>query len=400
MKTCIRCLYTTNHPFGLTLDQNGLCSGCITHEEKYNLDWDSRFLYLKKKISEYLSISYRNKYYDCVVPIRGTPEYFYVLDIIKNRLGLTPLVVSYNSQFNSYVGVRNVDLIREIFDVDYLQHTSNPFIYKKLIRESLNRLNSMRWPFIAGHTQFPVQIAVEKKIPLIIWPYHQPTEQVGMHSYTESNEMTRRGRHSFDLMGIEPHEFLGVGSLIKPSEIEDIKYPANKSLEKYGIKGLYLSNFIPWDSRNFSEQMIEKFGAFASKNIRTFDTYDRIDDMTYMTVHDVLKQAKLGYSRVTDSLCREIRFGRISKQDALSIESYYQSDYPQKEIEHFLSWLGMKHQGFGWFLERLPYGKELNSETDIQLTDSQFKFINSFLVNCQNVHETDEYIQFGKGLWL
>jgi N-acetyl sugar amidotransferase len=400
MNKCIRCLYTSNHPFGLGFNQNGLCSGCITHEEKFNLNWDARFALLEKKISESLSSSRHSRSYDCVVPIRGTPEYFYVLDVVKNRLNLNPLVVSYNSQFNSLSGVRNVDLIRETFDVDYIQYTSNPLIYKKLIKESLNRLNSMRWPFIAGYTQFPVQVAVEKKIPLIIWPYHQPTEQVGMHSYTESNEMTRRGRHDFDLMGIEPHEFLDIGSLIKPSEVEDIEYPANRSLEKYGIKGLYLSNYIPWDSRNFSEQMIEKFGAFASKNIRTFDTYDRIDDVTYMTVHDVLKQAKLGYSRITDSLCREIRFGRISKQDAISIESYYQAGYPQKEIEYFLHWLGMNHQAFGWFLERLPFGKDFNINKDVSMTVSQINFINSFSVNCQDVHEADDYILFGKGLWI
>jgi len=398
MKECARCLYTSSHPFGLDFNSEGLCTGCITHDEKFSLNWDERYKLLEKNISEILSIPNRNKYYDCVIPIRGTPEYFYVVNVVKNKLGLRPLVVSYNSHFNSDPGVRNVDLIRETFDVDYVQHTSDPFVYRKLIRETLNRLDSIRWPFLAGYTQFPVKVAAEKNIPLVIWPYHQPTEQVGMHSYQDLNEMTRRGRHDFDLMGFEPHELIDVGSLIHSSEIEDLRYPENSDLAKAGIRGIYLSNYIPWDSRRFSEQMIEEFGASASKNARTFDTYDRIDDMTYMTIHDVLKQGKLGYSRVTDNLCREIRFKRVAKEDARVIEKFFQAQNPSPEINRFLSWLGMKPEGFKWYLERLPFSAQIEFDKAVNLNETQTNFINSFVVNHRDVSQSKEYTIFGKGL--
>lgn len=71
------------------------------------------------------------------------------------------------------------------------------------------------------------------------------------------------------------------------------------------------------------------------------NTYDQIDDRTYMTVHDVLKYCQHGYSRVTDSLSREIRFKRISKKDAYNINKIYQKEYPEAEISFFLGWLGM-----------------------------------------------------------
>lgn len=400
MKECVRCLYTSQHPFGLDFNSEGLCTGCITHDEKFTLDWDKRFKILESRVGEILAVKDRNAQYDCVIPIRGTPEYFYVVDVMKNKLGLKPLVVAYNTQFNSEPGVRNVDLIREVFDVDYVQYTSNPVIYKKLIRETLNKLNSMRWPFLAGYTQFPVQIAAEKGIPLVVWPYHQPTEQAGMHSYTELNEMTRRGRHDFDLMGLEPHELIDVGTLIHPSEVEDIHYPTNSDLKKNNIVGIYLSNYLPWDSRRYSEEMIAKFGASAAKNKRTFDTYDRIDDKTYMTIHDILKQAKLGYSRVTDNLCREIRFKRISKEDARNIERYYQASYPKKEIEFFLKWLGMKYEGFKWYLDYLPHSVNELETDSVTLNDVQKKFIDSFIVNHADVHQTEDYIVYGKGLWV
>lgn len=392
-RECRRCLYTTRHPFGLTLDAEGICSGCRTHEEKFSLDWAERRALLDQRVAA-RSGRRRAHDYDCVVPVRGTPEYFKLLDIVKNELGLNPLVVAYNSQFNSRAGIMNLDLLRDTFNVDLLHYTSNPIIYKKLIRESLARFNSMRWPFLAGETQLPVQVAVEKNIPLIIWPYHQPTEQVGMHSYTEEPEMTRRSRHEFDLLGCEPAELVTVESLIRPSDVEDLAYPADRLLARQNVRGLYLANYLPWDSRRTSEEMIARFGALAARNHRTFDTYDRIDDRTYMTVHDLLKFAKLGYSRVTDNLCREIRFGRIGREDARTIEQHYHAEVPEAEIEIFCAWLGIPVAGYHWFGPQQPGDPAARPA----LNAAQLAFVDSFRVNAPPVADGDRYIVYGKGL--
>jgi N-acetyl sugar amidotransferase len=395
---CIKCLYRSTHPFGLEFDDEGTCSGCITHREKTYLNWNNRFTELKNKIYE-IKLRNKNKHYDCVVPVRGTPEHFYVLDTVKNKLKLNPLVVCYNSQFNSKVGIMNLDIIRDVFDVDILVYFSNPIVYKKMIRESLLRLTNMRWPYLAGETTFPVQVAAERGIPLIVWPYHQPTEQVGMHSYTESPEMSRRGRAEFDLLGFEPDDFLTPEGTVTEKDIWDLQYPSNLELAKNHIVGIYLANYLPWDSRTYSETMIHKFGALGAINPRTFDTYDRIDDMTYMTIHDILKYALHGYSRVTDNLCREIRFGRISKDNAKIIQQQYQSDYPIDGVRIFLEWIGMKEKALEWFLERTPFqqsGNELTLKMDAKIR----QFTNSFIANGPNVLTGEKYISYGKGLTL
>lgn len=388
---CRRCLYTSAHPFGLTLDAEGICSGCRTHEEKTALDWSARRALLERTVRARTGRR-RSGDYDCVVPVRGTPEYFKVIDVVKNELGLNPLVVAYNSQFNSRAGIMNLDRLRETFDVDLLHYTSNPVTYRKLIRESLARFNSMRWPFLAGETQLPVQVAVEKHIPLVIWPLHQPTEQTGAHSYTEEAEMTRRSRHEFDLLGCEPEELVTVESLIEPRDVEDLAYPSDRLLARGKVRGIYLANYLPWDSRRYAEEMIARHGACAARNHRTFDTYDCIDDRTYMTVHDLLKQAKLGYSRVTDSLCREIRFGRITKEDARVIERHFQADVPTAEVEVFCRWLGIPVTGFNWFAARTP------TAPLPALNAVQRVFVASFTVNAPAVADGDRYIVYGKGL--
>ena len=58
---CKRCLYTNQHPLGITIDKEGICSGCRIHEEKDYLDWDSRLDLLKSIVKPYKSINSSNK---------------------------------------------------------------------------------------------------------------------------------------------------------------------------------------------------------------------------------------------------------------------------------------------------------------------------------------------------
>lgn len=393
---CIQCLYNSSHPFGLRFNNEGVCSGCITHREKTTLDWIARFQELEKLVQKQKKKN-KNKYYDCVVPIRGTPEYFYVMDVVKNRLKMNPLVVSYNSQFNTEVGIMNLDRIREVFDVDILIYSTNEEIYKKLIRESLVRFSNMRWPYLAGETAFPVQAAVERNIPLVVWPYHQATEQVGMHSYTESPEMSRRYRAQFDLLGVEPEELTSSETLIKKKDIFDLQYPSDKDLMRAGLRGIYLANYFQWDSRRYSEIMIKKYHALSAENFRTFDSYDRIDDRTYMTIHDVLKYFQHGYSRVTDNLCREIRFGRISKEDSKPLELYYQQQFPEIEVYRFLNWLGITPEAFKWLVKNLPFNKTQSFKKPWENRHTK-TFISSFIQSGPSVKKSKTYIIYGKGL--
>lgn len=395
---CAQCLYKSSHPFGLRFDEKGVCTGCITHREKTTLDWNARFQELEKLVTK-LKKKNKNKYYDCVVPIRGTPEHFYVLDVVKNRLKMNPLVVSYNSQFNSEVGIVNLDRIRETFDVDILIYSTNEVIYKKIIRESLVKFSNMRWPYLAGETTFPVQAAVERNIPLVVWPYHQATEQVGMHSYTESPEMSRRYRAQFDLLGVEPEDFTSSETLIKKKDIFDLQYPSDQDLMRTDLRGIYLANYLPWDSRRYSEEMIEKYHALGAQNFRTFDTYDRIDDKTYMTIHDVLKYYQHGYSRVTDNLCREIRFGRISKKNSKPIERYYQQQFPEIEIRRFLDWLGITPEAFKWYVKYLPLRKA-QKFIEPRVNRTMRMFVSSFIQSGFPVQKGENYIIYGKGLNL
>ena len=346
---CNKCLYTEDHPLGITFDKYGICSGCQIHNEKNTLDWEKRFNKLKKIVGAYKDKS--GSKYDCIVPVSGVAENYYTLHIVKNLLGLNPLLVYYNKYFNTPLGIRNLANLRIKFNCDILQQNVNPNIVKKITRSSLNHIGSVYWPILAGQTVFPVQTSVRYNVPLIIWGAHQGIEQTGMFSHEHEVEMTRRYRKDHDLMSFEAYEMVNPFDILSEEDMQQFLYPDDARLNKIGVKGIYLSNYVRWDPKKQNEMMIKKYDYMAASFNRTFDTYDHTDCYVYMDVHDLLKIYKHGYSKVTDHASREIRHGRLTREEAVTTIKHYRF----KKIEHlniFFNWLGITRSGFDFILDQ------------------------------------------------
>ena len=106
MKYCKRCLYPENHPLNITFDDEGICSGCRIHEEKDSLNWLEREEKLKYILNQYKSVTGNN--YDCIIPVSGARDSYFIIHTIKNVYGMNPLLVTYNKQYNTPEGVRNL----------------------------------------------------------------------------------------------------------------------------------------------------------------------------------------------------------------------------------------------------------------------------------------------------
>lgn len=339
MKYCSRCLYPENHPLNIIFDSDGVCSGCRIHEEKFHLDWGTRIKKLERILEAFRSKS--GNTYDCIVPVSGARDSYFIVHTIKKRFGLNPLLVSYNKHYNTARGLRNYAYLKTTFDCDALMQTVAVEKVQRITRESLRRMGSMYWHCLAGQTVFPVQIAVRLKIPLIVWGAHQGLDQVGMFSHEDEVEMTRKYRKEHDLMGYEAEDLLDGSAELRELDVLPFVYPHDKEIEKVGVRGIYLGNYIPWDSKKQHEQMIEAYGYETALQQRTFDTYCDVDCVHYSGVHDYIKFLKWGYGKVVDHACREIRWGRLTRDEAVSLVKQYQfrlpTDFPQ-----FSKWVGLR----------------------------------------------------------
>lgn len=349
MEFCKRCLYTTAHPLGLVIDDEGICSGCRVHEEKDTLDWTERWVRLETLVAPYRDRTGRN--YDCIVPVSGAQDSYFIVHLVKERLGLNPLLVTYNKYFNTPLGIRNLANLRIRFNCDILYQNVNPNSVRKIIRSTLRRFGSIYWPILAGQTVFPVQTAVRYQVPLIIWGAHQGLEQVGMFSHLNEVEMSRRHRKDHDLMGQEADDLLSVFDTLTEEDIWQYRYPEDSQLDSVGVRGIYLGNFVRWDPKAQHEAMINAHGYASASFGRTFDTYDFVDCFNYMNLHDLLKLYKHGYSKVTDHATREIRFGRLSRERGLALVRAHEQ-VPALYIEQFCEWLGAQPRSLRFLMDQ------------------------------------------------
>ena len=410
IKFCKKCLYSSEHPLGITFNEDGVCSGCLIHEEKEKLDWNLRFKKLLKIVKRYKSKTKKN--YDCIVPVTGGQDSYFIVHIVKNILKLNPLLVCNNKYFNTPLGIKNLTNLRIRFDCDILIQNININSVKKITRYTLNEYGNIYWPVIAGQTLFPVNISVKYKIPLIIWGAHQGLEQVGMFSHEHEVEMTRRFREDHDLFGIEAENLLNLKNNLTEEDIWQYRYPDDKILNSIGVRGIYLGNYIKWDPAQQHQLMVKKFGFKTAKSNRTFDTYDHVDCFNYLNLHDKLKLFKHGYSKVTDHACREIRFNRLTRNTAIKLVKKYELEKVNYS-DKFSEWLdidtnslnfildqfknkkfwkqkSLREWNFNGLSKRLSFGHDLKVEKKMRTYFTANDTLES--------GESSDYIIFGKGI--
>lgn len=341
---CKRCLYPANHPYGMVFDDQGVCMGCRIHEEKDVLDWEERFRLLERIVHTNAQRMGR-KAFDCIVPVTGGGDSYFIVHTVKNVLGMNPLLVNYNAHYNTRAGIRNLANLATVFDCDVLTSTLAPALLKRITRHTLRRYGSMYWQVLAGYLTFPVQAALRYRIPLIIWGVHPWSEQTGMFSHLDEAEMTERCRKEHGLMGISAEDLVDSKAEISRADVQPFVYPYDNELETVGVRGLYLSNYIRWDAKAQHERMIEMYGYESAPQQRTFNTYEDVHCHHSAGVHDYIKFLKYGYSKATDHASREIRLKRMTREEGIDHVACYAERKPA-DLPLLLEWLEMTEEDF------------------------------------------------------
>ena len=343
MKYCKRCLYPANHPLNITFDERGVCSGCLVHEEKYEIDWQSKAQELEAIVAQYRQRA--NTSYDCVIPVSGTGDDFFIVDTIKHKYGLNPLLVTYNTHFSTKVGVRNLARLITKLDCDHMMSTVGPDTVKEVTRITLKKMGDMYWHVLAGSQTFPVQVATKLGIPLIIWGVNGWLDQVGMFSHFDQVEMTKKVRKEHGLRGWDAESLIGESPRISKKDLQAFTYPSDEQLERSRVRGLYLGNYLFWDSQRQVEAMIEKYGYETAPQERTYNSYESIYCWNNASVHDYVKFLKHGYGKASDHASRDIRLKRKSREEGIALVARYEGIKPAA-LPKCLEWVGMSESEF------------------------------------------------------
>lgn len=358
MEYCRRCVYPANAKPDIIFDDQGVCSGCRLIESRPTVDWEERGKWLRTLLEENKARAREaRRLYDCIIPVSGGKDSHYQVYLMKVVYGMNPLLVTYNHVFNTKLGIRNLTNIVKTFECDLLRFTSNPGAVRRISRWALHRMGDITWHYHAGIMTFPVQAAVKYRIPLMIWGEEGFSELVGMHSQDDMVEFTKKKRQEHSMRGFEPDDVLrdplAIREGVTAHDLAPFFYPSDEEIEATGLRGIYLSNYVSWNAKKQTELMIEKYGfETAQQRDRTFNLYDKLDDLHANGVHDYLKYLKFGYGRATDDASTEIRHRRMTREEGIEMVIQYDPVRPH-DLDVYLNFVGMTEEEFMALVEPL-----------------------------------------------
>ncbi len=322
IKYCKRCVMPETKP-DLHIDEEGICSGCRAYERRKDVDWQARERELLEILNRYRSKD--GKKYDCVVPVSGGKDsHFQVLKMLE--FGMNPLCVTATTDCLSDIGRRNIENLKKL-GVDYVEVTTNPVIRRKINHFTLSEIGDISWPEHITIFTIPVRVAVQFKIPLIIWGENSQNEFGGVFSAAETNLFDRRYMEEFGILGFRPADLIGQMG-IEPKHLIQYTYPEDQELKEVGIMSIFLGYYLPWDG-NKNALIAQAYGLETyPKSIEgTLVNYDNLDNHQ-MGIHDYFKFLKYGYGRATDWTCLHLRRGRLSREEAISLVKKCDGKFP------------------------------------------------------------------------
>lgn len=350
---CSRCVYPSVAATPLTFDDQGACSGCRTNGAKTTIDWKERMQWLRDIADEYRS---KNNY-DILIPVSGGKDSYYQTHVAIHELGLKPLLMTYHG--NNYMpeGEYNLRRMREVFDCDHVIVEPSVKTLIKMNRIGFKLQGDMNWHAHCGIFTSPIQIAVRYQVPLMMWGEHGFLDLGGMYSLNDLVEFTAKFRLEHALRGYDWDDFTdeGLEKLGRPELKEGLterdllwaQYPSDEDIDRVGVRGIYLGNFVNWDANPQTKLVMDKYQwKPADKPFeRTFRQMSNLDDMHENGMHDYLKFIKLGYGRGSDHACKDIRAGHMTRATGIEMVKKY-DHVKSSDLARWLSYVGMSEQEF------------------------------------------------------
>ncbi|WP_081325198.1 N-acetyl sugar amidotransferase, partial [Vibrio cyclitrophicus] len=356
IKYCTSCMYPETKP-DLWFNEQGKCSACINFEGRTEIDWEQRKNEFENITNKYKSIDGSN--YDCIIPVSGGKDSTYqVIRVLQ--AGLNPLCVTAETDSLSDIGRRNLENLKRL-GVDHVNVTTNPKIRRKLSRLALREVGDIQWAEHVTIFTIPIQVAVEKNIPLIIWGENSQHEYGGPAAAAENNVLDRRWLEEFGgMLGMRITDLIGQDDITRRDLIPYF-YPSDEELKRVGVTGIFLGYYFPWDGYN-NTLVAQAYGfeSYPTPTEGSFVNYENLDNY-YHRVHDYFKYIKYGFGRATDQANNHIRRGRLDRRDIVDFLKDNDGNYPDvylgRSLDSVLEEIDMSKDEFDEICDRFTNKK-------------------------------------------
>ena len=352
MRFCARCVMPDTRP-GIVFDEQGICSACRAYERRSTVDWETRWHEL-----EALCDRHRGKGasgYDCIIAVSGGKDSHFQTHIMKERMGMHPLLVSVEDNFPmTEAGKHNIRNISEVFGCEIISLKPNIRIQKKLMRIMFEKYGKPTWFIDRLIYTYPLHMAVKWDIPLLVYGENVSYEYGGIGAVESASAKNQ----IFNGVASDVPEEDFLNNDVSKADLSLCRPPSAEDMAK--LEPIYLSYFLPWNS--YSNYLFAKSVGFHDlthewNRTHNVECFDQVDSRAY-TVHYWLKYPKFGHQAATDYASRFIRYGLINRQEAKELVKEHDHDLDPLALRDFCDFCGYSEREFWGIVERF-YNRNL-----------------------------------------
>ena len=331
IRFCTQCTISSMRP-RITFDSEGVCSACRFAEKKKATDWVDRERELQALLDQHRA---RDGSFDVVVPVSGGKDGGFVAHQLKHRYDMNPLCVSFAPLLPTEIGQQNLAaFIRSGFDV--IQCHPNGQAARKLARLAFEHMGDPFQPFIYGQTNFPLRVAAQEGIKLVMYGEDGEAEYGG--SVKEPRASRKPEEHDAQYFSGKSPEFWEAYGLTS-KELEIFQGPI------YGAQGTqihFFGYYHKWTPQENFYYCSDHTG-FTPNQERTEGTYSKyasLDDKLD-GLHYYLAYVKFGIGRATSDSAHEIRDGHITRGEGIALVRKYDGEFPRRHFSEVCAYMGI-----------------------------------------------------------
>tara|TARA_B100001123_G_C15300734_1_gene1020935 strand:- start:1367 stop:2545 length:1179 start_codon:yes stop_codon:yes gene_type:complete len=336
---CKKCTVSNQRP-RITFDPKGVCSACNYADFKKNkIDWKLREEELKKACDKFRK---KNGDYDVVIPCSGGKDGSWVAHQMKHKYGMNPLTVTWSPLKYTETGKKNLEaFIKSGFS--HILATPNPIITRKLTHLAFKIMGDPFQPFIYGQYNFPLKVAVDHKISLIMYGENAEAEYGGdmKNAFSPTRTVEDQLKHFFS--GISVSDWKKHG--IEEKDLKPFQAPSLKEIKSNETEIHYFSYYKYWDPQENFYYAMENCGFTPNpeRNEGTFSKYASLDDKLD-GFHYYLSYIKFGIGRATSDTAHEIRDEKITREEGVALVKKFDGEFPKKYMKEFLEYCSINEQ--------------------------------------------------------
>jgi len=338
MRYCRICVLPHTRP-NLYFDKEGNCN-CATAEKKANIDWISREAQLCELVE---ATRAKDSVYDCVIPVSGGKDSTWQV-ITALEYGLKPLCVTWKTPARNKLGAKNLQNLINL-GVDHIDFSINPKSERLFTLKAFERLGSPVIPMHMALHAIPLQLAVNFRIPMILWGENSAYEYGGQDEALKGVRLNHAWLKKYGVTnGTSAEDW--VDQELAFQDLAPYRWPSDVEQEQAGVIAVFLGHYLRWDPHH-TYDVARQHGFQAGDHPKTgLYEFADIDDEFLISIHHWMKWYKFGFTRLWDNLSLEIRNGRICREAAINLLHERGEEVPTVEIAQFCEYVKISEKRF------------------------------------------------------